>query len=114
MFVCVCFLGDPKIKSLSTVRGTPEHDSSAVHKPTTTTTVSVAKDIQTGQTVAAKSGSYSKPTQQIATESITAPQEAGRTTPKMTNQPKKTARPGRNPMSTTGKTSGIGKTLIMS
>lgn len=101
------------IKSSSTDRGTPEHDSSAVHRPTTTTTVSVAKDKQTGKAVATNS-SYSKPTQQITTESITSSQEAGRTTPKMTNQPKKTAQPGRSPMSTTGETSGTGKTVIMS
>lgn len=98
--------------SPSTIGGTPERDSSAVHRPTTTNTVSVAKDTQTGQVAAAKSGS-SKPTQQITTESITAPQEAGKMTPKMTNQPKKTAQPGRNPTTTTGETSGTGKTLII-
>lgn len=108
------FLGDPKIKLPSTVRGPPERDSSAVHRPTTPTAVSAAKDTQAGQSVAAKSGSYSKPTQQIRTESVTAPQEAGRTNPKMTNQPKKPAESGRNPMSTSGETSGKGKTLIMS
>lgn len=102
------------IKSPSTDRGAPEHDSSAVDRPATITTVPVAEDKQTGQAVATKSGSNSKPTQQITTESITSPQEAGRTSPKMTNQPKKTAQPGRNPMSTTGETSGTGKTLIMS
>lgn len=101
-------------KSPSTIRSTPERDSSAVHRPTTSTTVSVAKDTQTGQAVASKSGSYSKPTQQITTESITSPEESGRTTTQMTNQPRKTAQPGRNPMRTTGETSGTGKTLIMS
>lgn len=107
------FLGDPKIKLPSTVRGPPERDSSAVHRPTTPTAVSAAKDTQNGQSVAAKSGSYSKPTQQIRTESVTGPQEAGRTTPKMANQLKKPAQSG-NTMSTTGGTSGTGKTLLMS
>lgn len=97
------------IKSPSTIRGTPERDSSAVHRPTTTTTVSVA-----GRAVAAKSGPYSEPTQQSTTEFITAAPEGGRTTPKMTNQPKKTAQLGKNPLSTKGETSGTGKILTVS
>lgn len=113
MFMFVCVLGDPMIKSPSTIRGTPEYDSSAVRRHTTTTTVTVAKDTQKGHAVA-KSGSYSKPTQQSTTEYITAPQEGGRTTPKTTNQPRKAAQPGRNPLSTKGETSGTGKILILS
>lgn len=92
----------------------PEGDSSAVRRPVTTTTGSVAKETQTGQVVVAESDSYSKTTQQIATESITATQEVARMSPRMTTQPKKTAQLGRNLTSTTVDSSGTGKTLIMS
>lgn len=100
------------IKSPSTVSGTPQRDSSAVLKPTTTATLSVAKNTKTVQATTER-GSYSEPAQQITSESITSPQEAGRTTPKMTNQPKKTAQPGRTLTNTPGESSGTGKTLTM-
>lgn len=110
--ICV-ILGGPTIKSPSPTKVIPEGDSSAVRKPVTTTT-SVAKETQTGQVVVAESDSYSKTTQQITTESITATQEVARMSPRMTMQPKKTAQLGRNLTSTTVESSGTGKTLILS
>lgn len=111
--VCV-FLGGPTMKSPSTSKIIPEGDSSAVRRPVTTATGSVAKETQTGQVVVVESDSYSKTTQQITAESITATQEAARMSPRMTMQPKKTAQLGRNLTSTTVESSGTGKTLIMS
>lgn len=102
------------MKSPSTTKVIPEGDSSAVRRPLTTTTGSVATETQTGQVVVAESDSYSKITQQITTEAITATQEAARMSPRMTMQPKKTAQLGRNLTSTTVESSGKGKTLVMS
>lgn len=102
------------MKSPSTTKVIPEGDSSAVRRPVTTTTGSVAKETQNGQVVVAESDSYSKMTQQITTGSITATQEAARMSPRMTMQPKKTAQLGRNLSSTTVESSGTGETLIMS
>lgn len=100
------------MKSPLTTRVTPEGDSS-VHSPMTAATASVAKETQTGEVIAAKSDSSSKTTQQITTQSIFATQEAARTSPRMTSQPRKTVPLGRNPVSTTLDSSGIGKTLLM-
>lgn len=102
------------MKSPSTTKVIPEGDSSAVRRPVTTTTGSVAKETQNRQVVVAESDSYSKTTQQITTESITATKEDARMSPGMTTQPKKTAKLGRNLTSTTVESSGTGKTLMMS
>lgn len=99
------------MKSPSATKVIPEGDSSAVHRPVTTTNGSVAKETQTGQVVVAESDAYSKTTQQITNESITATEEVARMSPRMTMQPKKTTQLGRNLTSTTVESSG--KTLIM-
>lgn len=110
--LCLClFIGELTTTAPSTTRITPKQSSAAAPLHQTPATTSIDKQSQTvGQPISAQNGSYSKTTtHQMATTSISITQEAVKTSPKMTNQPRKTAQLGRNTASTTLQSSWTGE-----
>lgn len=115
LYLCF-FIGELTTTAPSTTRITPKQSSAAAPLHQTPATTSIDEQSQTvGQPISAQNGSYSTTTttHQKATTSISTTQEVVKTSPKMTNQPRKTAQLGRNTASTTLQSSWTGEKRIV-